>query len=330
MKLKFFIGIAISLLFLFLALRNVSYGKLMLSLQNANYFYLIPAVILVILTMWFRAIRWRYLLQPIKMVKNHSLFSAVMIGFMANNVLPARIGEFVRAYAIGRKENLSKSLSLATIVVERIFDGFTLLTFLLGTLIFSPLPAWVKKAGISAFIFYILIIVFLILLKRYKENMLKFMNYILSPISKNLSLKTDELLTSFIAGFDILKDKKQIALILLYSFLVWTTYGVLTLLVFIAFNFNLPLYAPFLLTVILTFGVMIPSSPGYVGTYQFFCVTGLALWGIKESDALGFSLVYHAGQYVPITALGLFYLWKENMSLKEIKSEEEQQDNFFS
>ena len=323
MKIKFFIGIAISLVFLYLALRNVSYEKLALSLQSANYIYLIPSILLSILTMWLRAIRWRYLLEPIKRIKNHSLFSAVMIGFMANNVLPARIGEFVRAYAVGRKENLSKSLSLATILVERIFDGFTLLAFLLGILIFFPVPDWLKKAGISAFVFYALIIVFLVLLKRYKENMLKFLNYILSPISKRLSHKTDEILISFIAGFDVLKGKKQIALILFYSFSIWTIYAVLTLLVFISFNFNLPVYAPFLLTVILTFGVMIPSSPGYVGTYQYFCIMGLALWGIKESDALGFSLVYHASQYVPVTSLGLFYLWKENISLKEIRSGED-------
>jgi uncharacterized protein (TIRG00374 family) len=322
MKIKLFVGIVISLVFLYLALRNVSYGNLVISLQKADYLYLIPAILLVLLTMWLRAIRWRYLLEPIKRVKNHSLFSAVMIGFMANNVLPARIGEFVRAYAVGRKENLSKSLSLATILVERIFDGFTLLAFLLGILIFFPVPDWLKKAGISAFVFYALIIVFLVLLKRYKENMLKFLNYILSPISKRLSHKTDEILMSFIAGFDILKGKKQIALILFYSFSIWTIYAVLTLLVFISFNFNLPVYAPFLLTVILTFGVMIPSSPGYVGTYQYFCIMGLALWGIKESDALGFSLVYHASQYIPVTSLGLFYLWKENISLKEIRGEE--------
>jgi len=321
MKIKLFVGIAISLIFLYLALRNVSYRNLVISLQKADYLYLIPAILLALLTMWLRAIRWRYLLEPIKRIKNHSLFSAVMIGFMANNVLPARIGEFVRAYAIGKKENLSKSLSFATIVVERILDGFTLLAFLLVILIFFPLPGWLKKAGISAFIFYLLIIAFFVLLKRYKENMLKFSAYLLSPFSKRLSQKTTEFLISFVAGFDVLKGKKQIALILFYSFSIWIIYAVLTLLVFISFNFNLPVYAPFLLVVILTFGVMIPSSPGFIGTYQFFCVTGLAFWGIKESDALGFSLVYHASQYVPITSLGLFYLWKDNISFKEIRSE---------
>lgn len=319
MKLKFFVGILISLVFLCLALRNVNYPELLISLQEADYLYLVPAIVLVLLTMWLRAVRWHYLLEPIKSVGNHSLFSAVMIGFMANNVLPARIGEFVRAYAIGRKENLSKSLSFATIIVEKIFDGFTLLGFLLVTLIFFPVPEWTKKAGLSALVFYLLVIAFLILLRKYRESMLKFSNYVISPFSKRLAHKTNDLLVSFVGGLDILKGKRQVAFILFYSISVWVVYAILTFLVFIAFHFKLPLYAPFLFIVILTFGVLIPSSPGFIGTFQFFCVTGLAFWGIKESDALGFSLVYHASQYFPVTFLGLFCLWKDNISFREVR-----------
>jgi len=318
-KVKFILGIVISVVFLCLALRNVSYAKLFASLQGVHYLYLIPAILLSLLTMWLRALRWRYLLEPIKRVSNHSLFSAVMIGFMANNVLPVRMGEFVRAYAIGKKENLSKTLSFATIVVERILDGFTLLAFLLVMVIFFPFPDWAKKAGVLAFAFYLLVIVFLFLLKKHRENMFRFLNYILSPVSEHITQKVSQLLESFIAGLDVLKGKRQIALILFYSVSIWIVYGILTHLLFMAFNFTLPAYAPFLLIVVVTFGAMIPSSPGFIGTFQFFCVTGLAFLGVKESDALGFSLVCHASQYFPVTFLGLFYLWKDNMSLKEIK-----------
>ena len=320
MQIKFFIGIIISLLFLYLALRNVNYGNLLVSLQQANYLYLIPAIVLLMLTMWFRALRWYYLLGSVKRVTILNVFSAVMIGFMANNMLPVRIGELVRAYTLGRKENISKSLSLATIVVERILDGFTLLTFLLVVLIFFPFPDWVKEAGLYSFLFFVFIVIFLICLKKFRDAVLKFFEYLVSPISQRLSEKIKELLISFITGFDILKNKRQIAFVLFYSFAIWTVYAALTLLVFMSFNFELPAYAPFLFIVILTFGVMIPSSPGYVGTYQFFCVTGLAFWGIKESDALGFSLVFHASQYFPITIVGLFYLWRDNISFKEVRN----------
>ncbi|MDY6855216.1 MAG: lysylphosphatidylglycerol synthase transmembrane domain-containing protein [Thermodesulfobacteriota bacterium] len=320
MRIKTLIGILVSLIFLFLAFRNVSFKELFDSLQKANYIYLIPAIALVYLSMWLRAIRWKYLFEPIKEVRMSSLFSSLMIGFMANNILPARIGEFVRAYSIGKKENLSKSLSLATIVVERILDGFVLLVFLFISLIFFHFPNWVKKTGISLLIFQILILLLFFFLKRYKENVSHLFNLLFSPISIHLPQKANEILFSFIVGFDVLKGKKQIKFVFLFSFLMWIVIAVLTSLVFLSFRFELPLYGSFLFIVIVNFGIiMIPLSPGFIGTYQFFCITALAFWGINESEALGFSIVYHATQYFPVTLLGLFYLWKESISFKEIK-----------
>ena len=320
MKKKTYAGIFVSILFLFLAFRNASFHELFLSLKKADYLYLIPAIGLVYLSMWLRAIRWKYLFKPIKEISMASLFSSLMIGFMANNVLPARIGEFVRAYSIGKKEDLSKSLSLATIVVERILDGFVLLAFLFISLIFFHFPNWVKKTGIYLFIFQVLLVVIFFILKRHKEYVSRFLNLVFSPVSKHLPQKANEILFSFITGFDVLKGKKQIVFVFVLSFLMWIVIAVLTSLVFLSFRFELPLHVSFLFIVIVNFGIiMIPLSPGFIGTYQFFCITALAFWGINESEALGFSIVYHASQYFPVTLLGLFYLWKESISFKEIK-----------
>ena len=291
-------------------------------MKKADYLYLIPAIALVFLMMWLRAIRWKYLFEPIKKIRMASLFSSLMIGFMANNILPARIGEFVRAYSIGKKENLSKSLSLATIVVERILDGFVLLVFLFISLIFFHFPHWVKKTGIYLLIFQILILILFFILKRYKEKVSQLFNLLFSPISKHLPQKANEILLSFIAGFDVLKGKKQVAFVFLLSFLIWIVIAALTSLVFLSFRFELPFYVSFLFIVIVNFGIiMIPLSPGFIGTYQFFCITALAFWGINESEAMGFSIVYHAIQYFPVTFLGLFYLWKESISFKEIRDQ---------
>ena len=147
MKKKFIIGLVISSVFLYLAFRKVDYSELWSALKEANYWYIIPNIILVILSMWMRAYRWRFMIDPIKKVGLSRLFSSVMIGFMANNVLPARLGEFVRAYSLGTKENISRSATFATIVIERIFDGFSLLFILWLSLLLSPFPDWVKKAS---------------------------------------------------------------------------------------------------------------------------------------------------------------------------------------
>ena len=138
MKKKFIIGLLVSLVFLYLAFRKVDFSELWSALKGANYWYILPNIVLVILSMWMRAYRWKFMIHPIKKVGLGRLFSTVMIGFMANNVLPARLGEFVRAYSLGAKENISKSATFATIVIERIFDGFAIL-FILWLSLFCPL-----------------------------------------------------------------------------------------------------------------------------------------------------------------------------------------------
>ena len=140
MNWKLLAGIIVSGLLLFFAARNVDIQKLWEVLKNVNYWYFLLVLFLTMLYMWIRAYRWHFLLRPVKRIPYSSLFSATMIGFMANNLFPARLGELVRAMAIGRKAQISRSVSFATIVFERVLDGFSILTFLIILLLFSPVP----------------------------------------------------------------------------------------------------------------------------------------------------------------------------------------------
>ena len=164
MNWKLLTGIIVSGLLLFFAARNVDIQKLWEVLKNVNYWYLIPVLILIMLYMWFRSFRWHFLLRPIKPIPIMSLFSATMIGFMANNLFPARLGEFVRAFAIGSKEQIGRSASFATIVLERILDGFTILSFLIILFFFSPvpLPDWLQRIVKLIIGIYVLALAFLI------------------------------------------------------------------------------------------------------------------------------------------------------------------------
>ncbi|MDD3642101.1 MAG: lysylphosphatidylglycerol synthase transmembrane domain-containing protein, partial [Candidatus Krumholzibacteria bacterium] len=146
MKRKLILGIVISAVFLFFALRNVDPGEMRAAFAAADYRYVLPAVCLTLISLWFRSVRWRYLLNPVKQIGRRSLLSAASIGLMANSVLPVRLGEFVRAYVIGRKERISKSSAFATIVVERIIDGVTVLAFFVAVVLRSPrhYPGWLQ------------------------------------------------------------------------------------------------------------------------------------------------------------------------------------------
>ena len=161
---KLWISIIFSLFFVVLILNHIDFEKMKKALETANYMYLPLAVASSLVTNIFRTYRWKYIISPIKKISTQSLFSGVAIGYMANNLLPARLGEFVRAYIMGKKEGISKSSTLATIVLERIFDGLALLFFLAFISLLFSLPLWIKQAGIAAGAFFLFLSAFLILL----------------------------------------------------------------------------------------------------------------------------------------------------------------------
>ena len=323
-NLKLFLGILSSAFFLALALRNVNFAELLKALAQVNYFFLIPSLILTFLVYCCRAIRWHYMLMPIKPIKISRLFKITVIGFMVNNILPIRIGELVRAYILGKRERLSKSLAFATIIIERLLDGLTLLSFLIPIVLFFSFPRWLKQTGLVLLILYLGIIVFLFLLNFFSQKLIQIFEKLVSPFSPWFAQRLEGMLMSFCEGLKIFKTKKQVFWICCFSCFIWVGASLILMVFLYAFHINVPFYASFLLLVIIATGVAIPSSPGFIGTLQFFCVTGLALFEVPKSEALGFSIVYHASQYVPVTLLGFFFMWKEHLHLKEITVTQEE------
>ena len=183
MKLKFWFGLGISLICLYLVFRNIEVDKVFETMRSVNYLYLGElAIILQLSTIWLRAERWKYLLAlPIKKLTFKHLLPATMIGFMANNILPARAGEFVRAYVIGKKERISSTASFATIIIERVCDMITMLSFLFLLIFVVKFPVQttletqnslislerLQFVGVLSAAFIFCLLVFLILLKEF-------------------------------------------------------------------------------------------------------------------------------------------------------------------
>lgn len=321
MKKKLIIGILVSMIFLYLAFRKVDWSELWQALKGANYWFIIPNIVLGIFSMWMRAFRWKYMVDPIKKVGLGRLFSSVMIGFMANNVLPARLGELVRAYSLGTKENISKSAAFATIVVERLFDGISILFILWITLLLFPFPDWVKKGSNLFLILNFALLFLLIFLEVKTDSTLKFLQSIFKFLPHRLSTKAQEILLKFVSGLKVFRDVPSLIWILAWSILIWLVIGISNYFIFLVFDLHPPIQASFILLVIVSLGVMLPASPGFVGTFQFFCIISLATFGYDKNVALPFSLVLHASSYFPVTLLGLYYLRREHLSLKTLEEE---------
>ncbi|MBT5876806.1 MAG: flippase-like domain-containing protein [Candidatus Latescibacteria bacterium] len=323
MRKQFVIGIGISIVLLVIVFWQTDRQALWEACLAANYWYIVPSVAVTFVCMWLRALRWRLLFAPIKKIGIHSLFSATMIGFMANNLLPARLGEFVRAYVIGRHENVPKTASFGTIVVERVFDGLVLISFLiLSVLTNSELPDLVVYSGYIFGTIYLLALAFLMMLVLKPDTGLRILDLFLNLVSDSLATRVRGLIRSFMAGLEALRSFTRIVMILLMSFLLWCVFALSIHYGLLAFNLELPFMGSLLMMAILGFGVTIPSSPGYVGTFQASCVIGLAIFSVSRSEALSFSIVYHASQYIPVTLVGLVYLWMDHLSLRDLRQAE--------
>jgi glycosyltransferase 2 family protein len=315
MRWKLWLGIAVSLVLLWVAFRGVQPEEIVQSMAGVRPGWLVLVVLSLPVRFWLTAVRWRFLLGRAKRVGLHRLFGITLIGFMANNLLPARMGEFVRAYALAKSETLSMSLSFATIVVERLFDGFTLLLFLVASAVFLKPERWIVVPALMLFGVYVVVVIGLVWLRRGGS---------LAPIIRwlpgRLQGRATEMLDSFASGLDVLGDAPTLGAVAGLSIVIWGVNVAGLHAMFVAFSLDVPAYASALVMGILTLTLAAPSTPGYVGPFQAGTVVALGLFGVPKATALSLSIVYHALNYIPITLAGLAYLGAFNLTLGELQA----------
>jgi uncharacterized protein (TIRG00374 family) len=321
-KAKFILGILIGALFLFLAFRKVDFSQMGEAFRRAKYWYVLLSVAFYFLSHWFRALRWHFLMAPIQKIRTKHLFSALVIGYMANNVTPAHLGEFLRAYVLGKRNNVRASAVFGTIVIERIIDIFTLLFLMAFTFIVFPFPDWVQKSGYITFTGVVVLLVLLVLMKRHRATTLRILGKILKPFPERISARADGLAHSFLDGVVRLMHWQHYLITIGLSVVIWACYGAVLQMCFYAFDFvriyELPWTAALVVLVITTISVIVPSSPGYIGTYHWLCQISLGLFAIPKSEALTFAFVVHAINFLPVIIVGLVFAGREGIHISKI------------
>jgi uncharacterized protein (TIRG00374 family) len=307
--------------------------KVAAAFSEMDWRYLIPAVIATFISYFGRAVRWHFLLLHLKKVSLHSLYPATIIGYMANNILPARLGEFVRAYVLGRKEGIDPSAVFATLVVDRLCDGFTVLLMLLFTFFTLHLPPGMETVqgrmvagGYITLALYCGVIGFLVLLKRRTVWTLAILGKILRPLPAVFSEKLIPLLGSFIGGIRLPASFASLAAILGSSIFIWAFCVWPVDLILRSFGIVLPINGSLFIMIFLVFGVMVPASPGYVGTYHIACVTALKAFNIPSEKALSVALVIHAVSFFPVIIAGAWHMWREKISFSSIRTTSSEQE----
>jgi hypothetical protein len=308
MKWKLLIGALFSSLFVYIAVKGTSTSELQAGLKQADYNYLLPIFLLSIFGMYLRSYRWGIIIHPLEKIHQKVLFPITVVGLMAVVLLPMRAGEIVRPYLVSKRSEIHLSSALGTVVVERVFDGLTLMLFLLLIAFFTELPGWAYQAGLFVLFFFLLILFVLALLIFRRDFSSKWIGFMLKRFPERIAGYVMRMLNSFIDGLKVLPDTKRVMLVVFLSILVWLSTGFSIYLLFHSFHLSLPLVAAYVVLVLTALGLLVPTAPGFVGNFHLFCIIGLALFGISKAEALSFAILLHIIQVGLVGILGLAFI----------------------
>ncbi|GAB6269215.1 MAG: hypothetical protein STSR0002_19570 [Smithella sp.] len=321
MNKKVILGILISVVLVYLSIRGINLQDVFRDLQRIQFSYVISFIILIMLMQWLRSYRWGVMLQPMEKIDQLSLFSVTSVGFLAIASIPARIGELARPYLISKRSSIKMSSALGTILVERIFDSFTVLAIAIIILFFTDLPPWMIKSSIIFFLLALVMFCFIIFLILRRDAALKLINGILRKLPGKFAHKIDELIHHFIDGFQIITNIKLFLYLFFLSALIWLVDVLAIYMLLESFGFGLPVMASFVLMIILIVGIAIPTAPGYIGNWHFACVLALSLFGLAKAEALSFALVYHFLSMIIVVVLGVAFLPFNKFSIPDMKNQ---------
>jgi len=269
-------GILISLLFIYFAFRDVNLEEFSIAIADADFVWILPATSAMVISFWLRGYRWKYILNPIKEVSIHSAFSATMIGYMANNVLPFRIGDLVRLVVISKYSGIKKAAALGSVFIERMLDlVMSLAIFGMALILYPNLPDWASATGYGAMIIFSILLVFTFYGRNHPNLFVKLINLMTKRFSDKVRLRAEEIVRSFSEGLKAVHNIKQLLWVLLLSIVLWTINVSWVWFTLEMFDFDLPLSASLLVLIFILFAVSIPSAPGYIGTFHGFVIASL-------------------------------------------------------
>ena len=315
-------GVGVSVALVIWLLRSVDLPELGRQLAATSWWWVAPAVTVGPLGLWFRALRWRYLFPPGS--KPAGLIPANMIGYMANNILPLRAGEFVRVYVAARhlraERNLPVGESLwlagATIIVERLLDSLTLVLIMAVLIFVIPVPSALEYAAgviLALDVVAAAVLVSLVVAPEPSRRVLARLTRRWPAVAGRAARGVDMVLL----GLEGVRTGAHWVPLLAWTVLIWSISALGAWALLRAMHLDLTLVAGWTVMAFVGFGISIPSAPGYVGVWHAATVLALAIFGVSQAAALGYAVLYHASQFVPITLIGWIFLLREHVSLGE-------------
>lgn len=302
--LRVMVAVVVTAACLYFSLRGAEWSEVRRAISGTRYEWVAIMMVAMGSTIYVRALRWRILLGSVGRLPLQPLFSATAVGFMANLLLPLRAGEIIRPVLLGRETRVPTTAAFASVLLERLLDLMLIFCFLLAISVAVPVPHYMQRASyVMAGVIAGLLATMLVLLRR-QERAVARIRRTLSRFGVVGQGVTD-VFESFLTGVASISDVRTGVLLFGYSLAVWTVIASTFGFGLLALNVDAPLAAGSVsLMVIIAAFVSLPQAPGYVGTWQAGCVWALALYGVSQEEAIGYSLVTHVAQLLVIVGLG--------------------------
>ena len=317
--------------FLYFAFRGTDFLKLFEILSHINYWWAIAMFPPLMLSHLLRTWRWNYLMQPLKKdIRFRNLFSATMVGYMMNNVLP-RAGELVRPYAIGKLEGVSRSAAFGTVFVERIFDilSFMVVIAMIPLVYSGPLTQafpWLETTGIWLTVITLAFLGLFAFLMIRRDIVIRIIGFITRRLNRKRAELVERVTQSFLDGFLFMKETRNYLMIGVLSVLVWGLYIVMMYLPFYALGltekYSLDWGSAMVVQAISSIGFVTPT-PGGTGPYHYFTIQTLTkLYGVDDELARSYATVTHAIGYIGVTMVGIYYFLRDRLHLSDVMKQE--------
>ena len=326
---KLWLGVLVSAVFLVLFLYGIDFPDTGAALKSANYLYVIPAVAVYFGSLVFRALRWQYILRNLRLIPLRRLYAATVVGYMANNVLPVRLGEVAKAYYLGQREKVSATSTLATVGIERIYDGITLMFVLLVIWPFLPLGELFKndsgdlmwvRAGIGALlvaVFFGAIVTFVAVAFR-PELGRRLTDIIVFFVPGRFKGQVENLAELFIGGLESLNSPRKLLGIFVLSIPVWIMESLMYYLITFSFDLDVPFSLALAVTATSNLVGAIPAAPGNVGTFEWATKVTLVSFGHNAEASVAYAATLHLTLWLPVVIAGIIYMWTQHRSLMEL------------
>ncbi len=304
------IGIIGSLFFLWLGFRGLSLSDLWDTLRDIDLAWVLLAMPVYYIAIYILTWRWYYLLRPVKDVHPNRLWPVVAIGYMANNLLPLRLGEVMRAYVLKRNDDVPITPTLTTIFIERIFDGLVMLAFIFAALLFVDFeePTLNTVIWITSPLFFGALLAFLWLASNPDKTQRLYTWLIGKFVPVRFRDALLDIAVQLMGGLAALRSKRTLAQVIVFSLWSWTVEASTYWIVMQAFDFQVSFSVLLLVVGFGNLSTILPSTAGYIGTFHAVAILTLTAFDVEKAIAGSYAIVMHATLWLPVTLAGFYYL----------------------